>query len=108
MYVLYVTCCGLKYTAVPIVALYLYVLYVTCCGRKYTAVPIVALNFCNSKPLRYKLVGALYDVYAYICWYKNIDIKHKLYIMLVKILYNGHSREPENVPIMSSCPLCTG
>jgi hypothetical protein len=29
-------------------------------------VPIVALNFCNSKPLRYKLVGALYDVYAYI------------------------------------------
>jgi len=26
----------------------------------------------------------------------------------VKAIYNGHSREPENVAFMNSCPLDTG
>ena len=28
--------------------------------------------------------------------------------MIVKLIYKGHSREPKNVPFMSSCPLDTG
>ena len=29
-------------------------------------------------------------------------------ITTVKRVYKGHSKEPENVAFISSCPLCTG
>ena len=31
----------------------------------------------------------------------------KLNTITVKPVYNGHTREPENVPFMNSCPLYT-
>ena len=41
--------------------------------------------------------------------YKNLDT-YTLYVISIysQTVYKGHSKEPENVLFMSSCPLYTG
>ena len=40
--------------------------------------------------------------------YTNNNVQRQLTKIVVKSVYKGQSREPENVAFMSSCPLNTG
>ena len=45
-------------------------------------------------------------------WYTSDNVFQDLhnchYLYTVKPVHKGHSKEPENVPFMGSCPLYTG